>query len=348
MDVVTQGLLGAAVAQSGARKSETKLATLIGFLSGLLADADVFIYSARDTLYTIEYHRHFTHSLLFIPAGALIAALLLWPFLKKRLPFGRIYFYCLLGYLLSGTLDAFTSYGTYLYWPFSNERVAWHLVSIVDPVFSLFLLVSVVAGLMLRNNRIARVGLLFCGLYLVAGAWQLHRAEHYVEQLASERGHTPQRLVVRPSLGNIILWRSSYIDQGRIYIDAVRTGFAEIKHYPGKAIAHLNKHELEQTFTPGTVLYEDVLRFNYFSDNFLAWHPDKVNVIGDVRYAMVPDSNKPLWGIEFDMDQGQQHARFVTFRNNNVETRQRFFAMLKGEDVKPRPENINNKVSHAE
>ena len=107
MDILTQGLLGAAVAQGGSKQNETKIATLIGFLAGLLADADVLIQSAKDTLYTIEYHRHFTHSLIFIPVGALIAAVLLWPFMKKRLAFPRLYLYCLLGYLLSGTLDAY-------------------------------------------------------------------------------------------------------------------------------------------------------------------------------------------------------------------------------------------------
>ena len=87
MDILTQSLLGATVAQSASRKKETRIATLIGFLSGMLADADVLIRSAEDTLYTIEYHRHFTHSLIFIPLGALIATALLWPFMKKRLPF---------------------------------------------------------------------------------------------------------------------------------------------------------------------------------------------------------------------------------------------------------------------
>lgn len=334
---MTQGLLGAAVAQSGSKQSETKIATLIGFLAGLLADADVFIYSAKDTLYTIEYHRHFTHSLVFIPVGALIAALLLWPFMRKRLVFSRLYFYCLLGYLFSGVLDALTSFGTYLYWPFSNERVAWHLISIIDPVFSFILLASVLIGLWLKRNIVVRAGLALCGLYLVLSAWQLDRAETYMTQLATQRGHTPERLIVKPSLGNIILWRSTYIHNNEIHVDAVRAGFSNVKHYPGKSIAHLQQSEIEQHFVAGSVVYNDIQRFKYFSADYLAWHPDKPNVIGDVRYALLPDSIKPLWGIELDPLQVQQHVRFVTYRNNNSENRNRFFEMLKGHDVKPLP-----------
>lgn len=337
MDLITQGLLGAAVAQGGSKQSETKIATLTGFLAGLLADADVLIYSAKDALYTIEYHRHFTHSLVFIPVGALIAALLLWPLMKKRLVFSRLYFFCLLGYLLSGVLDALTSFGTYLYWPFSNERVAWHLISIIDPVFSFILLAAVLTGLKLKRALVARTALVLCGLYLMLSAWQLDRAETYMTRLATHRGHTPERLIVKPSLGNIILWRSTYIHDHKIYVDAVRTGFNSIKHYPGKSIAHLEQNEIEQRFATNSVLYDDIQRFKYFSADYLAWHPDKANVIGDVRYALLPDSIKPLWGIEFDAEQTQQHVRFVTYRNNSSENRNRFFAMLKGLDVEPLP-----------
>ena len=337
MDIITQGLLGATVAQGGSRYSETRMATGIGFLAGILADADVFIYSAKDTLYTIEYHRHFTHSLIFIPIGALIATLLLWPLLKKRIAFGSLYLYCLLGYLLSGVLDALTSFGTYLYWPFSNERVAWNLVSIIDPVVTLILLLSIVLGLKLKKTVFARAGLLLCCIYLLTSAWQLNRAQDYLYKLADKRGHSIERFVVKPSLGNILLWRSSYIYQDSIYIDAIRVGLSEIKHYPGSSIAQLSQHEIKSKFAEDSVLYSDIERFRYFSDDYLVWYPEKEGVIGDVRYALLPDSIMPLWGIEIDADHSEQHVRFVTFRNNNQSNRKRFYDMLKGRDVDPFP-----------
>ena len=335
MDILTQGLLGAAVAQSGSKQNETKIATLIGFLAGLLADADVLIQSAKDTLYTIEYHRHFTHSLIFIPVGALIAAVLLWPFMKKRLAFPRLYLYCLLGYLLSGTLDAFTSFGTYLYWPFSNERVAWHLVSIVDPVITLLLLVAILVGLKLGKTITARTGLILCTFYLILNAIQLNRVENYIHNMAEQRGHTIERMVAKPTLGNNLVWRSTYIYQEKIYIDAIRAGLSDMKQYQGGVADLLTQAEIDNQFSADSVLYNDIKRFKYFSDDYITWHPDKANVIGDVRYALLPDSNKPLWGIEFDTKQANSHARFVTFRTNNEQNRSRFFDMVKGLDVSP-------------
>jgi len=84
MDIVTQGVLGATFAQSFSSKKSMKMATLAGFLGGLAPDADGFIRSSSDTLLAIEYHRHFTHSIFFIPFGALIPALIVWLILKRK------------------------------------------------------------------------------------------------------------------------------------------------------------------------------------------------------------------------------------------------------------------------
>ncbi|MEE8298686.1 MAG: metal-dependent hydrolase, partial [Thermodesulfobacteriota bacterium] len=91
MDPVSQGFVGAVLPQSSSSKKEIRLAAAIGLLSGLLADIDVVIHSSTDPLLFLDYHRQFTHSLIFIPLGALVAAGICWLFLKKRLSFAKIY-----------------------------------------------------------------------------------------------------------------------------------------------------------------------------------------------------------------------------------------------------------------
>jgi inner membrane protein len=166
-------------------------------------------------------------------------------------------------------------------------------------------------------------------------AWQLQRVENFVEDIAQQRGHTMQDIVVKPSLGNNILWRSTYIANDKIYVDAVRAGISAVKHYPGGEIKLLQQDELREKFPADSVLFNDIQRFTYFSDDYIAWYPGRENVIGDVRYALLPDSIEPLWGIEIDADQSDQHARFVTFRDNSKSKRDRFWSMLKGDDVLP-------------
>ena len=137
MDPLSQGTVGAAFAQSTANKKNIFKISVIGFLAGLAPDLDILIQSSTDPILFLEYHRQFTHALLFIPFGSLIVALLIFQLVKNSMRFRTVYFASLLGYATHGLLDACTSYGTQLFWPFSNERVTWNNISIVDPLFTI-------------------------------------------------------------------------------------------------------------------------------------------------------------------------------------------------------------------
>src|SRR5512139_2370900 len=144
MDPVSQAVLGASAAQSGASAREMRAAGLVGLLAGMAPDLDVLIRSSRDPLLFLEYHRQFTHALAFIPLGSLlVAAVLHCAFARRYLPFCRTWLFAALGYATHGLLDACTTYGTMLLWPFSDARIAWNLVSVVDPAFTLPLLALV-------------------------------------------------------------------------------------------------------------------------------------------------------------------------------------------------------------
>lgn len=329
MDIITQGLIGATVAQSGARSKELRLATLVGFAAPLLADADALIRSSEDPLLFLEVHRHFTHALLFIPIGALIASLLFWPVLHKRLAFGRIYFYAFLGYATAGLLDACTSYGTHLLWPISDARTAWSIISIFDPLFSLALLVAIVVGLKKQQPLAARLGLVFAAGYLTLGVIQHDRAAALAQLNAQQRGHVTERLIVKPTIGNLLLWRSVYEAEGRFFVDAVRvslTGDSEV--FAGEAVPVFDIDSDLPQLKEQMMVYRDIQRFSRFSDDFLAWHPEHPNVLGDVRYAMLPTSIRPLWGIELPLDEPDNHITFNTYRDMSVADREAFFTML--------------------
>ena len=57
MDPLSQGVVGAVVPQSFAQKNTLFWAAVIGFLSGLAPDLDIFIRSDIDPLLFLEYHR---------------------------------------------------------------------------------------------------------------------------------------------------------------------------------------------------------------------------------------------------------------------------------------------------
>lgn len=332
MEPISQGLLGAALPQSVSDKKEIRLATLAGFLSGLLADLDIFIRSSDDPLLVLEYHRQFTHSLVFIPVGGLLAAGLLRLFIGKRLSFKKLYLYATLGYATGGLLDACTNYGTELLWPFSDARIGWNVVSIVDPVFTLTLGSFVVIALFRKSPYLARAGLVFAVLYLLFGFYQRQRAEDYVRTIAVGRGHVIERITVHPSIGNLILWRSIYESEGRYHVDAVRVGlFSEPKIYEGGSLRVVRVANDFHSIDKGSVLYRDILRFERFSDGFLVVHPDYPNVLGDLRYSILPNGVKPLWGIEIDVENKDEHVGMSDYEREITRDKWKvFWDMLRG------------------
>ncbi len=336
MDLLTQGLLGVNLAVTRAQKNEIGLATGIGFFAGIVADADILIQSEQDPLLTIEFHRHFTHSLFFVPFGALIAAALLWPFLRKRLVFSRLYLFCLLGYSLSGVLDALTSYGTHLLWPLVENRLALNIISVIDPIFTLALLIAAIMAFRKKSAAPAIWGLIFAGFYLLIGYMQLQRAEVITLTIAESRHHKIERMLVKPTLGNLILWRSIYEHDGRFYVDAVRVSFfSEPLVYPGESVEKFIKTSYFDRLPRDSVLAGDIDRFNKFSDNFIALQSGEQDLLVDIRYSSLPNSIAPLWAIEMNLEQPEQHAQFRVFRSMSKALREEFMSLLMGKGKQP-------------
>jgi inner membrane protein len=329
MDLLTHGFVGAALAQSAAPREEARLAGGVGFLAGMLADADALITSANDALLVLEYHRHFTHGLAFIPIGGLIAAAVLWPFMRRRLAFPRLYLYALLGYALAGALDACTSYGTHLLWPFSDDRIALSIIAVVDPLMTLAVGIPLAVGIIRRRPNAARLALALGIGYLAIGFMQHERAESAALALARERGHEPRQALVKPTLGNLLLWRSTYIEGGRIHADGIRAGVA-VKTYEGESAGLLDPRQDLPWASPGSPARRQVERFGQLSDGYLTRHPRRPGMIGDARYAMLPTSVEPLWGIVFEAERPDARVELVTDRTLTPEARSRFVEMLLG------------------
>ena len=330
MDLLTQGLLGSALAQTAAGPRQLRKAALIGLLAGLSADLDVLIQSSHDPLLNLEYHRHFSHSLFFIPIAAPVLTTILWPFFRRSLSWGQVLLYSLLGYLCSGLLDACTSYGTRLLWPVSNERFSFNIISIVDPVFTLLLLTGVIVGLVSRRRMVLAVCLLLAVFYLIMGLYQRDQIYSINADIAEQRGHNAQRVLVKPTLGNLFLWRSIYLDNGTYYIDAIRRNpfTGSITIFQGESVAQFSLNEIN--VKPKSILYQDIERFAYFSDQYLARHPKQADLLIDVRYANLPHQVHPLWGIRIDESNPQHHAGYETMRDRSTETRSQFIEMVLG------------------
>ncbi len=331
MDPLSQATLGAAAAQVVARPKRFVAATLTGAIGGFLPDADVLIRSSTDPLLSLEYHRHFTHSLAFIPIGGAIAAFCCARLSRGRVGFKELYLPATLGWATHGLLDSCTSYGTYLYWPFSNERVAWHVISIVDPLFTLPLLFGVVWAMRKRAARITRAFVVLALAYMGFGVFQLHRAESVYAGVIAERGHAASGVEVKPSLGNNILFRAFYEHNGDYFADAVRVNWlGDARVYRGSHHPVLDVPEYIATHQLDDLRQGDIARFEYFSAGYLVEDPRHPGFVSDFRYAGVPNDIAPMWGIDVLGTPAGKHPEWHHFREFESGDRALFLDMLWG------------------
>jgi inner membrane protein len=114
-------------------------------------------------------------------------------------------------------------------------------------------------------------------------------------------------------------------------VDAPRVGFFSAPVlYPGGAVRRVEPIDLVPPLTLNSVQATDLVRFAKVSDGYLARHPGRPNVIGDIRYSILPNSTLPLWGIEIMPEREEQHVTFHNYREVTKQDRERFFAMLRG------------------
>lgn len=331
MDPVSHSILGIACALAVTRRPEYRRpAALAGMAGGLWPDADIFLQSAADPMFTLEYHRHFTHGIGFTPVIALIAAASAWLILRlfrQRTAFRPL---LLPGFIAACShifCDLWTSYGTRALWPFSQERLALDWISVVDPLMTLPLLILVLWAVFRKSRRLATIGLGWAAFYLSLCVIQHHRAMTALEGWIASRGHTAERITVKPSFANIVVWRGLYLAGGEYHCAAIRPGLpGDVRLKAGESTPWLagpaDASTDWQGLPAGSTAVNDVIRFYHFSSGWVSWNPVEGSasdsVLGDLRYAKLPYTFGPLWGIGLHRENPARHADWLTFRDSRA------------------------------
>lgn len=303
MDPITHGLLGTAVSQCLSMKKFSRQNWLIGALAAMAPDLDIFIRSSQDPLLFIIYHRNFTHSLAFIPVGGLIVG----AFCLLLLPIFRQYWRLTLitavaAYGTHGLLDACTSYGTMLFWPFSQERLSWDLIAIVDLVFMGILLV----GVIIANYR-KQVFPAFLAIVLSLGylagicVWQHHKAMNIQQDLAKSRHQNLEKGRVLPQIMQWWDWHSLYINQNHVFLDNIKTSlWAKPISFAVTVVPLLEKQNLPQYIQKNPLLLRGFTVFQWFCDGYVSAIFTKSLTMIDLRYLLYRTPYPvALWGLSF-------------------------------------------------
>ena len=290
MDSLTQIVLGGAVAAAIAPAKHRRAALLAGAALGTLPDLDSLPIAllTDDPIALMTLHRGASHSLLVLP----FVGWLLWVVFRSR--GGRVaeaparWFWAIqLALVTHPLLDAFTVYGTQLLWPLPAKPVMWSSVFIIDPLYTIWLLASVVAAWLLRERVVAQralaAGLVLSSAYL---GWSLS-AKAMVERQA---GHALAELGLQdaprfsvPMPFNTLLWR---------VVAMTPTGYVEGFHSlaadsgPMRFEAHPSDTRALQDASGITA----VDRLAWFNHGFMrAAEVDGELVLSDLRMGNEPD-----------------------------------------------------------
>jgi inner membrane protein len=238
MDSLTQMLLGSCVAAVVAPAEQARKALLVGAMLGTVPDLDNLYFQlvGSDVVTEITWHRGPTHSLFVL----LIFGGLLWwgchKYTDWLAPSPQRWLWAIwLALLTHPLLDAFTVYGTQLLWPIPMPPVMWSSIYVIDPLYTLPLLLAVVLAYALSlprrtthtlqpNRRSVGIqyglilGLLLSSSYL---AWSVV-AKLQVERLA-EQSLLPLGLAKAPRLSTplpvtTLSWRVIVLDQRGYWI----------------------------------------------------------------------------------------------------------------------------------
>jgi inner membrane protein len=183
----------------------TRAAILVGVLAAELPDLDYLLPAGDEVLHALRAHRGLSHSFVAVPVVALAAAVVT-KLLFRRVNLGALYVRAFVAVPLAHLLpDLWTGWGTRLLLPFSDHRFALDWTMVVDPVFTLPLLVAAVWAAFRRADwrRVFRLGLLVSTTYLIARVGISQHLSRVVERAYPEAGSVS----VFPSLFGVTTFR---------------------------------------------------------------------------------------------------------------------------------------------
>src|SRR5690554_2461405 len=209
MDSLTQIVLGAAVGEAVLGRKVGNRAMFYGAIAGTIPDLDVISSFFVDTVTALEIHRGFTHSIVFSVIFAPIFGFLISKMdsYKSVKGWSLLFFWA---FFTHPILDAHTTWGTQLFWPF-DIRLAFKTIFVIDPLYTLPFLIFLILAMFQKKDTpkrqfYNRTGLIVSSSYL-ALTFLLKGVSFYQFKDALEyQNITYQEIETKPAPLNTILW----------------------------------------------------------------------------------------------------------------------------------------------
>jgi inner membrane protein len=249
VDTLTHALSGALLARAtapapAAAKIPTAARIAAGFVAAAFPDID-FVLSYVSPVGYLTGHRGVTHSLFLLPVWAFALAWLASKIDRRGRASWRDYFgVCALGIAAHIAGDLITSFGTMIYAPFSDARIAWNTTFIIDLWFSGIILAGLAASLVWRRSRApALVSLAALAGYVGLQALLHSRAVGFGAEYAQRAGFAAPRVEAIPRPVSPFNWMVVVVEGDRYHLANVNLVRTAMPPPPGPDTGFFARHD---------------------------------------------------------------------------------------------------------
>lgn len=259
MDSLTQAVLGATVGEVVLGKKVGNKAPLWGAIAGTIPDLDVVLNFFVGEVQSTLWHRTFSHSLLVLTLVTPVLGYLVFLLHRRSsaASFGDWNKLIFWGLITHPLLDSCTNYGTMIFYPLSEVRIAWRTIFIIDPLYTLPLLVGSIAVLFmaktsLKRRRTAIVALSISTFYLLLTMLNKLNVNHIVEDNLKAQNISHEKFMTSPTFFNNLLWSVVVKEEEQYYVgyyslldDDQRIEFSEIPQQKELLLPYLQEADAE-------------------------------------------------------------------------------------------------------
>lgn len=285
MDSLTQALLGAAVQGSLLGRFQGRKALLYGAALGTLPDLDVLI-DFGDAVGQMTYHRGFSHSIFLITAFSLLLAWLVKRF-RPEVGYGMQRLFACVWLVLATHvfIDTCTTYGTQVFWPLPVAPANLSNIFVIDPGYSLPLLLGVLLALFWglggsKGRRVLNWGLALSSLYMLSSFFSQAVMGARFDAALREEGIASEQRLVMPTPGNTLLWRLLVLD-GERYCEGL-SGWFDRK--PPELVCNTRGLELREVVVDSAAHQ----RLSWFNGGYMAYREEQGQlVVSDLRLGLL-------------------------------------------------------------
>lgn len=287
MDSLTQMLLGGCVAAACVPPGQRRRALLAGAALGTLPDLDALpLLLVDDPVLRMTWHRGPSHSLLVLP----LLGHLLWWLARRTVPVRaapRAWWWAIvLALVTHALLDALTVYGTQLWWPLPLPPVMVSSLFIIDPLYTVWLLLAVLVAAVAGPRRIAgralAAGLVLSTAYAGASLLAKARVEGAADATLAEAGLSDAPRLSVPMPFNILLWRVVVVTPEG-FLEGERSLVAD------RGPLRFRGHDRGDGDLDAVAGLPAVQRLAWFNQGFMkAWRDGDRLVLSDLRMGAEP------------------------------------------------------------